>query len=91
MLESVPTSACKVLNLLSINFQLLLPILPAVFLALLLSKKSPNQAVEQFLRGAGHQDIMTMCMIYLLAGGFAAVAKASGDGRDRKPWLNATA
>ncbi|MGO3799920.1 MAG: Na+/H+ antiporter NhaC family protein, partial [Vibrio casei] len=37
-----------------------------------------NKAIEQFLNGVGHQDIIAMCMIYLLAGAFAAVAKASG-------------
>ncbi len=37
-----------------------------------------NRAIEQFLGGVGHKDIIAMCMIYLLAGAFAAVAKASG-------------
>jgi Na+/H+ antiporter NhaC len=53
-------------------------VLPAVVLAVLLSKEKLNRAIEQFLRGVGHQDIIAMCMIYLLAGAFAAVAKASG-------------
>ncbi|MCG6507771.1 Na+/H+ antiporter NhaC family protein, partial [Vibrio parahaemolyticus] len=34
--------------------------------------------IEHFMHGVGHQDIIAMCMIYLLAGAFAAVAKASG-------------
>ncbi|MHC6526971.1 Na+/H+ antiporter NhaC family protein [Vibrio proteolyticus] len=61
-------------------YQLPAPIatLPAIIIALLLSKESLNRAIEQFLRGVGHQDIIAMCMIYLLAGAFAAVAKASG-------------
>lgn len=61
-------------------YQLPAPIaaLPAVVLAVLLSKEKLNRAIEQFLRGVGHQDIVAMCMIYLLAGAFAAVAKASG-------------
>lgn len=61
-------------------YQLPAPIaaLPAVMLALLLSKDKLNRAIEQFLGGAGHKDIIAMCMIYLLAGAFAAVAKASG-------------
>lgn len=61
-------------------YQLPAPIatLPAIVIALLLSKDSLNRAIEQFLRGVGHQDIIAMCMIYLLAGAFAAVAKASG-------------
>ncbi|QIL86802.1 Na+/H+ antiporter NhaC family protein (plasmid) [Vibrio sp. HDW18] len=53
-------------------------VLPAVVLAIALSKESLNRAIEQFLRGVGHSDIMAMCMIYLLAGAFAAVAKATG-------------
>lgn len=61
-------------------YQLPAPIaaLPAVMLALLLSKDKLNRAIEQFLGGVGHKDIVAMCMIYLLAGAFAAVAKASG-------------
>ncbi|MEZ9981346.1 Na+/H+ antiporter NhaC family protein [Vibrio cyclitrophicus] len=61
-------------------YQLPAPIaaLPAVMLALLLSKDKLNSAIEQFLSGVGHKDIIAMCMIYLLAGAFAAVAKASG-------------
>lgn len=61
-------------------YQLPAPIaaLPAVMLALLLSKDKLNRAIEQFLSGVGHKDIIAMCMIYLLAGAFAAVAKASG-------------
>ncbi|MFS1419134.1 Na+/H+ antiporter NhaC family protein [Vibrio splendidus] len=61
-------------------YQLPAPIaaLPAVMLALLLSKDKLNRAIEQFLGGVGHKDIIAMCMIYLLAGAFAAVAKASG-------------
>ncbi|MCG3735619.1 Na+/H+ antiporter NhaC family protein [Vibrio cincinnatiensis] len=53
-------------------------ILPAVIIGLLLSKDSLNRAIEQFIRGVGHPDIIAMCLIYLLAGAFAAVAKASG-------------
>ncbi|MDN2481270.1 Na+/H+ antiporter NhaC family protein [Vibrio agarivorans] len=61
-------------------YQLPAPIavLPAVVLALLLSKEKLNRAIEQFLKGVGHPDIVAMCMIYLLAGAFATVAKASG-------------
>lgn len=61
-------------------YQLPAPIatLPAIVLAIILSKEKLNKAIEQFLRGVGHPDIIAMCMIYLLAGAFAAVAKASG-------------
>ncbi|WP_299022399.1 Na+/H+ antiporter NhaC family protein [uncultured Photobacterium sp.] len=61
-------------------YQLPAPVaaLPAVIVALLLSKEKLNKAIEQFLHGVGHGDIIAMCMIYLLAGAFASVAKATG-------------
>ncbi|PSW13951.1 Na+/H+ antiporter NhaC family protein [Photobacterium sanctipauli] len=61
-------------------YQLPAPVaaLPAVVVAILLSKEKLNKAIEQFLRGVGHSDIIAMCMIYLLAGAFASVAKATG-------------
>ncbi|SON49395.1 Na+/H+ antiporter NhaC family protein [Vibrio tapetis] len=61
-------------------YQLPAPIaaLPAVIVAILMSKESINKAIEQFIRGIGHSDIIAMCMIYLLAGAFASVAKATG-------------
>ncbi len=61
-------------------YQLPAPIavLPAIILAFLLSKDKLSRSIERFMRGVGHPDIIAMCMIYLLAGAFAAVAKASG-------------
>ena len=61
-------------------YQLPAPVaaLPAVVLAILLSKEKLNKAIEQFIRGVGHSDIIAMCLIYLLAGAFASVAKATG-------------
>ncbi|MFY8272710.1 Na+/H+ antiporter NhaC family protein [Pseudoalteromonas sp. SSDWG2] len=53
-------------------------ILPAIFIAFLVSKQSINDSVETFVRGAGHSNIITMCLIYLLAGAFSAVATATG-------------
>ncbi|QSX29369.1 Na+/H+ antiporter NhaC family protein [Shewanella cyperi] len=53
-------------------------ILPAIVLALLLSKQGLNRAIETFMEGIGHSNIIAMCLIYLLAGAFAAVAKATG-------------
>lgn len=57
-------------------------IIPAIFVAIYLgtrsSKQSINVQIEQFIRGAGHSNIITMCIIYLLAGAFAVVAKATG-------------
>ncbi|WP_434928188.1 Na+/H+ antiporter NhaC family protein [Shewanella sp. HL-SH2] len=53
-------------------------ILPAIMLALLLSKQKINNAIETFIEGIGHSNIIAMCLIYLLAGAFASVAKATG-------------
>lgn len=53
-------------------------IMPAIILALVLSKQKLNQAIDTFIGGIGHSNIIAMCLIYLLAGGFAAVAKATG-------------
>jgi len=53
-------------------------ILPAIILALILSKQKLNQSIDTFISGIGHSNIIAMCLIYLLAGAFAAVAKATG-------------
>jgi Na+/H+ antiporter NhaC len=53
-------------------------ILPAIVLAILLSKQQINSAIETFIEGIGHSNIIAMCLIYLLAGAFAAVTKATG-------------
>ncbi|GLP95641.1 Na+/H+ antiporter NhaC family protein [Paraferrimonas sedimenticola] len=53
-------------------------ILPAILLAIILSKQKLNKAIGTFVSGVGHSNIITMCLIYLLAGAFAAVGKATG-------------
>ncbi|WP_298445557.1 Na+/H+ antiporter NhaC family protein [uncultured Ferrimonas sp.] len=53
-------------------------ILPAIIVAILLSKQRLNDAIETFMQGIGDHNIIAMCLIYLLAGAFAAVAKATG-------------
>lgn len=57
-------------------------IIPAIIAAIALGKYLSNSTIDiqisQFIRGAGHENITTMCIIYLLAGAFATVAKASG-------------
>jgi len=53
-------------------------ILPAIILALALSKQTLNRAIDTFMHGIGHSNIIAMCLIYLLAGAFAAVAKSTG-------------
>ncbi|WP_438356852.1 Na+/H+ antiporter NhaC family protein [Grimontia celer] len=61
-------------------YQLPAPIavLPAIMLAVLMSKEKLNSAIGQFIEGVSHRDITAMCLIYLLAGAFSAVAKATG-------------
>ncbi len=53
-------------------------ILPAIVLALLLARGSINERVETFIKGCGDQTIVTMLLIFLLAGGFASMGKAIG-------------
>lgn len=53
-------------------------ILPAIISAILISNSSVNKTIEDFITGMGDSNILAMCIIYLLAGGFAAVAKATG-------------
>ncbi|WP_245953077.1 Na+/H+ antiporter NhaC family protein [Alteromonas aestuariivivens] len=53
-------------------------ILPAILLAVFLSRESLSQTIHQFVDGAGHHNIITMCLIYLLAGAFSAVANTTG-------------
>ena len=53
-------------------------IIPAILLSIFIGKASLNTQINQFIEGAGHNNIMTMCIIYLLAGAFATVAKATG-------------
>lgn len=53
-------------------------IIPAILVAIYLGKDSINDQVSQFISGAGHANIITMCVIYLLAGAFATVAKTTG-------------
>ena len=53
-------------------------IIPAILLAICLGKAPVNKQIQQFVEGAGHNNIVTMCLIYLLAGAFATVAKSTG-------------
>nr|WP_067291982.1 Na+/H+ antiporter NhaC family protein [Marinobacterium profundum] len=53
-------------------------ILPAIVLALLLGRGALNSRIDTFIKGVGDSTIITMCIIYLLAGAFASVAKAVG-------------
>lgn len=53
-------------------------ILPAIVLALMLQTGRLNERIETFISGVGDNTIITMVLIYLLAGAFASVAKAVG-------------
>lgn len=53
----------------------------AVIVAFIIFKDDLNTKFANFIAGCGNEDIISMCLIYLLAGAFSAVAEASG-GRD---------
>lgn len=53
-------------------------ILPAIVLAFILLKGSTQDRLHSFLDGLRHRDIVTMCLIFLLAGAFNAVTKSIG-------------
>ncbi|MCQ4034534.1 Na+/H+ antiporter NhaC family protein [Kaistella montana] len=46
--------------------------------AFVLLKGKINEKVDTFLKGCGDGKILTMCIIYLLAGAFATLTKATG-------------
>lgn len=57
----------------------LVAFMTATAIALMFNRKeSLNKKLEVFCKGAGHSDIMMMCLIFILAGAFANVAKAMG-------------
>ncbi len=57
----------------------LVAFITATAVALMFNRKqSFNEKIEIFCQGAGHADIMMMCIIFILAGAFANVAKAMG-------------
>ena len=53
-------------------------IIASISLGKYLSKSTIEKQVAQFISGAGNDNITTMCIIYLLAGAFSVVAKATG-------------
>lgn len=50
----------------------------AIVSAFFLIKGKTKEKIDTFLEGCGEKNILTMCMIYLLAGAFATVAKSIG-------------
>lgn len=58
---------------------ILVAVLIAVSVALVMNRKETFTAkVERFAKGAGHQDIMIMVLIFILAGAFSETAKGMG-------------
>ena len=53
-------------------------ILPAIILAFIMFKGSMDDKFNDFVRGCGDENIIIMCLIYILAGAFATVSKSSG-------------
>jgi len=49
-----------------------------IVIAFIIFKGTIQEKFNTFLEGCGHPDIITMCIIYLLAGAFAVVSKAMG-------------
>ena len=53
-------------------------VIAGIIVAFMMFKQSINSKIEILLKGCGDNKILTMCLIYLLAGAFAAVTKATG-------------
>ena len=49
-----------------------------VIVAFILPQSTFREKMKSFFRGCGDENIMTMCIIYLLAGAFAVVSKSIG-------------
>ncbi len=52
--------------------------LPAIIIGMLIGHARLNERIQHFLQGIGDINIVTMCMVYLLAGAFAKVTSAIG-------------
>lgn len=61
-------------------YQLPAPVaaIPAVVLALVLATGTIDERFESFIRGMGDSNVLTMCLIYLLAGAFSVLTKNTG-------------
>ncbi len=60
------------------QFSPITAIIPAIALAWILNRGSTQQKMHDFLDGVRHRDIITMCIIFLLAGAFSEVTKQIG-------------
>ncbi|QIO05133.1 Na+/H+ antiporter NhaC family protein [Acinetobacter shaoyimingii] len=52
--------------------------IPAIILAVLLYRGKLNQAIEDFLEGASHPNLILMFMVFMLAGAFASITSTIG-------------
>lgn len=52
--------------------------LPAIILAILMYRGKLNTAIDEFLQGASHPNLILMFMVFMLAGAFASVSGAIG-------------
>ena len=52
--------------------------IPAIILAVLLYRGQLNTAIDEFLKGASHPNLILMFMVFMLAGAFASVSSAIG-------------
>nr|WP_321226183.1 Na+/H+ antiporter NhaC family protein [uncultured Psychroserpens sp.] len=53
-------------------------VITGIIVAFLMFKQSINSKIKTLLKGCGDDKILTMCLIYLLAGAFAAITNATG-------------
>lgn len=60
------------------QFPILVACMIGIFSAFALHKGTLDEKFNAFIKGMGDGDIMTMCIIYLLAGSFSAVSSAIG-------------
>ena len=52
--------------------------IPGVLLAIYLATGTLDERIETFIKGMGNSNILTMCLIYLLAGSFSVLMTTSG-------------
>ena len=53
-------------------------VIVGIVVAFILFRQSINEKIDILLKGCGDDKILTMCLIYLLAGAFAAITNATG-------------
>ncbi|WP_026808938.1 Na+/H+ antiporter NhaC family protein [Arenibacter latericius] len=53
-------------------------VIAGIMVAFIIFKQSIDSKITTLLKGCGDEKILTMCLIYLLAGAFAAITEATG-------------